>query len=294
MPTTEHRIRQHSIRRGRRRSRWVGRILLPLILVMVGSAGYIGYTTLRTNFGEPSCRSTALERSVTFTPEQSANAATITGIALKRGLPARAATIANATAIVESKLRNIKFGDRDSLGLFQQRTSQGWGTEAQILDPIYATNKFYDALVKVKGYELMAITKVAQEVQHSGFPDAYADHEEEGRILASALAGHSPGGIGCRLAAATVSSPAASIAKHLTTELGVPAAVDANGLHAAGRSTQQAWAAGSWAVAHAEADGIIAVTVGDRTWTRSRGEQAWSWQSATKPNSPAVVTIQLR
>ena len=76
--------------------------MLPLIVVMVCGAGYIAFTTFTTNFGEPSCRATALGRSVTFTPEQTANAATITAIALKRGLPARAATIANATAIVES------------------------------------------------------------------------------------------------------------------------------------------------------------------------------------------------
>jgi hypothetical protein len=175
--------------------------------------------------------------------------------------------------------------------LFQQRPSQGWGTEAEVLDPIHASNKFYDALIKVDGYQLMAITKVAQQVQHSGFPEAYAEHEEEGRLLASALTGHSPGGMGCRLDVATGSAPAASIAAHLTNELGVPATVAGNGVHVAGRDAQQAWAAGSWAVAHAEADGITAVTVGDRTWTRSRGEEAWSWHPATKANAATEVTL---
>src|SRR5450631_4591655 len=246
MSTAEARISHRSIQRGRRRRRWVGRIVLPLILVMVGGAGFIAYNTFKANFGEPSCRATALGRSATFTPEQTANAATITAIALKRGLPARAATIANATAIVESKLVNLKFGDRDSLGLFQQRPSQGWGTQAQILDPVHATNAFYDALVKINGYQSMAITQVAQQVQRSGFPQAYADHEEEGRILASTLAGHSPGGFGCRLDAATVSTPAARIAAQLTAEMGVPASVQASKVHATGRDAQQAWAAGSW------------------------------------------------
>jgi len=262
-----------------------------VIVALVGGAGYFAYTTFRTTFGEPSCRATALGRVVSFSPEQSANAATITGIALKRRLPARAATIANATAIVESKLRNIKFGDRDSLGLFQQRPSQGWGTEAQILDPVHATNKFYDALVKIKGYQSMPITKVAQEVQHSAFPQAYADHEEEGRILASTLAGHSPGGIGCRLDAAKASTPAAGLATHLTAELGVSAKVDSSTVRATGSNAQLAWAAGSWAVAHAQANGITSVTVGNRTWTRARGEEAWSWQAATKPIAPTSVTI---
>ena len=291
MPTTEARISQKSIRHGRRRRRWVGRIVLPLVLVLVGGAGYLAFNTFKANFGEPSCRAMALGRSATFTPEQSANAATISAIALKRGLPARAATIANATAIVESKLRNLKFGDRDSLGLFQQRPSQGWGTEEQILDPVYSTNKFYDALIKVDGYQSMEITKVAQEVQRSGFPEAYADHEEEGRILASTLAGHSPGGFGCRLDAPTVSTPAASIAKNLTAELGVSATVQGAGVRVTGRNAQAAWAAGAWAVAHAEADGLTSVTVGDRRWTRARGEDAWSWQAASSPIAPNVVMI---
>lgn len=261
---------------------------------MVGGAGYFGYTTLKANFGESSCRATALGKEVTFSPEQTANAATITAIALKRGLPARAATIANATAIQESRLRNIRFGDRDSIGLFQQRPSQGWGTVEQILDPVYATNAFYDALIKIDGYEAMEITKVAQAVQRSGAPEAYADHEQEGRVLASTLAGHSPGGIGCRLGAATESTPATSLAARLTAELGVPATVEGATVAVTGRSAQEAWAAGSWAVAHAESDGITAITVGDRSWTRARDSDAWSWQAADNPLAPRVVKVTRR
>jgi len=272
----------------------VGRLVLLVIVAIVGGAGYFGYTTLMTNSGQPSCRAVALGHDVSFSPEQTANAATITAIALKRGLPARAATIANATAIQESKLRNIRFGDRDSLGLFQQRPSQGWGTAEQILDPVYATNQFYDALIKINGYQAMEITKVAQLVQRSATPQAYASHEQEGRILASTLAGHSPGGIGCRLDAATVSTPAATIAEHLTAEMGVPATVQRREVHATGRNSQLAWAAGSWAVAHAETDGIISVTVGDRSWTRARGADALSWGAADKAIAPTSVTITRR
>ncbi len=268
--------------------------MLPVVVAIVGGAGYYAYTTLMTNSGQPSCRARALGHDVSFSPEQTANAATITAIALKRGLPARAATIANATAIQESKLRNIRFGDRDSLGLFQQRPSQGWGTAEQILDPVYATNKFYDALIKINGYQAMEITKVAQLVQHSATPQAYASHEQEGRILASTLAGHSPGGIGCRLDAATVSTPATTIAEDLTAELGVPATVQGTEVHATGRNAQLAWAAGSWAVAHAEADGVTSVTVGDRTWTRARGTDAWSWGRADTAIAPTSVTITRR
>jgi hypothetical protein len=279
---------------GRRRRRWVGRLLLLVIVAVVGGAGYVGYTTFTDNFGKPSCRATALGQSVTFSPEQSANAATITAIALRRGLPARAATIANATAIQESKLRNVRFGDRDSLGLFQQRPSQGWGTVEQILNPVYATNRFYDALIKIDGYESMEITKVAQKVQRSGSPSAYATHEQEGRVLASSLAGHSPGGFGCRLDAATVSTPASNLAGRLTAELGIPAAVERADVRASGRNAQEAWAAGSWAVAHAEADGITSVTVGNRAWTRARGDEGWSWHAAANAIAPTSVTITRR
>jgi hypothetical protein len=134
---------------------------------------------------------------VDLSTEQAENAATITAVAVGRGLPARAASIALATAFQESKLRNLDHGDRDSLGLFQQRPSQGWGTATQILDPYYAANRFYDALVKVDGYRDMRITVAAQQVQRSGFPEAYADHAADGRALASALTGWSPGRFSC-------------------------------------------------------------------------------------------------
>ncbi|HEX5919614.1 MAG TPA: hypothetical protein VFY76_17250 [Nocardioides sp.] len=129
--------------------------------------------------------------------EQAENAALITAIAVERGMPARAASIALATAYQESELYNIDYGDRDSVGLFQQRPSQGWGSVAQLTDPVYATNAFYDALQRVDGYDTMEITVAAQEVQRSGVPDAYADHEKDGRALASALTGNSRAALWC-------------------------------------------------------------------------------------------------
>ena len=130
---------------------------------------------------------------------QARYAGLITAIAVQRGMPARAASIALAAAYQESDLRNLDGGDRDSAGLFQQRPSQGWGTLDEIRDPVHATNAFYDALAKVDGYEELEITVAAQEVQRSGFPDAYADHEADARTVASALSGNSPEGFSCRL-----------------------------------------------------------------------------------------------
>ncbi|WP_407835902.1 C40 family peptidase [Streptomyces sp. DSM 116496] len=119
--------------------------------------------------------------------EQIPHAKTIvaTGIALK--VPERGQVVALATAIQESRLRNLTYGDRDSLGLFQQRPSQGWGTPEQIRDPVYASTKFYKGLLAVKGWQQMTITQAAQAVQLSGFPNAYAQWEPLARALQQAI-----------------------------------------------------------------------------------------------------------
>ncbi|MFE2281366.1 heavy metal transporter [Streptomyces sp. NPDC059454] len=132
-----------------------------------------------------------------FTPEQAVNAATITAVGTARELPERAVTIALATALQESALRNIDHGDRDSLGLFQQRPSQGWGTPEEIMDPVYAAGKFYEHLEEVPGYTRLPLTVAAQRVQRSGFPQAYAKHEPDAALLAAALTGRSAATLTC-------------------------------------------------------------------------------------------------
>lgn len=89
----------------------------------------------------------------------------IVGIASSRGLSARDALVALMVAMQESKLRNLPYGDRDSRGVFQQRTSQGWGTPQQILNPVYATNKFYDHLETVDNRDKLTLLEVAIKVQ---------------------------------------------------------------------------------------------------------------------------------
>jgi len=164
-------------------------------VVALVAAGIVGWRllddTVAPLLGGDSCTATVQGATVELDPEQAENAALIAAISVRRGMPPRAATIALATAYQESKLTNIDYGDRDSLGLFQQRPSQGWGTREQLLDPEYSINAFYDALAQVDGYETMEITVAAQEVQRSGYPEAYADHEADARVLASALTGQS-------------------------------------------------------------------------------------------------------
>jgi cell wall-associated NlpC family hydrolase len=124
---------------------------------------------------------------ITLDPEQMGNAETITAVTASRHLPNRAATVALATAMQESGLRNLNHGDRDSLGLFQQRPSQGWGTPAQITNPVHATTTFLQHLTAVPNWQTIPLTQAAQAVQHSAFPDAYAHWEPLAHALTDQL-----------------------------------------------------------------------------------------------------------
>lgn len=124
--------------------------------------------------------------------EQIPNAATIVATGIGLDVPKKGQIIALATAMQESRLRNLGYGDRDSLGLFQQRPSQGWGTAQQIRDPVYASERFYKALLKVHGWQQMTVTQAAQAVQRSGYPDAYSQWEELAAALQRAIAATFP------------------------------------------------------------------------------------------------------
>lgn len=222
----------------------------------------------------------------TLDADQADNAALITAVTVTRELPARAATIALATAVQESKLRNIDYGDRDSLGLFQQRPSQGWGTEAQVQDPIYATNAFLDVLVTIDGYREMPVTEAAQRVQRSAFPTAYADHEPEGRAFASALTGNSPASLICRLRAADDDAePLVAVTDRLAQDWGLTAsahdgAVLVDAAPVPGPDTaRHAWALAHWAVATAGVTGVEQVEAHGQVWRRAEGREA-QWRAA--------------
>ncbi len=275
--------------RARRLVRWVAGLSA---LGLVAGGAWVARDLLRATVGE-SCRATATGESVQFAPDQMHNAATITQLAVRRGLPARAATIGVATAIQESKLRNITYGDRDSVGLFQQRPSQGWGTVEQIMDPVYSTNAFYDALVKVDGWQDMRITEIAQEVQRSAYPEAYADHEHEGRYIASAISGHSPGGLGCRLDDPAGPGDSGALREAVLAETGFTGSSDGPRVVVRASDDRHAWGVGAWAVAQAKARQITRVQVADRVWERGRGKDAWEWQEAdeTVPTNQVVITL---
>jgi hypothetical protein len=252
-------------------------LTLLVVVGLVAAGAFFGGRFLLDSVVNPQCTISAGGMTETFDPEQTGNAALIAALSLKRDLPPRAATIALTTAIQESKIRNLRYGDRDSLGLFQQRPSQGWGTEEEILDPVYSTNTFFDALVKYKGYQSADITTIAQKVQKSGFPEAYRDHEGEGRVLASTLTGHSPAGLTCRLDAPTGSVAPADVAADLERQMGITDTTVGDGLlTVTAADATSAWAVAHWAVARAEQYGATAVSVGDRTWERADREGRWS------------------
>jgi hypothetical protein len=205
----------------------------------------------------------------TLSTEQAANAATISAVATSRKLPGRAVTIALATALQESKLVNVEYGDRDSVGLFQQRPSQGWGSPGQILDPRYAAGKFYDALVKVKGWQAMPVTRAAQAVQQSGHPGAYEQWEDQAGVLTRAFAGAEPAMLSCSFPEPTVAAAPAKVLQLLALELRhtrISATAQVGELRPA-----QPWAAAGWLVAKADRLGIETVALDGRRWTRTDG-----------------------
>lgn len=212
----------------------------------------------------------------TLQPDQMSNAATIAAVASKEGLPAHAVTVALATALQESKLRNLSGGDRDSVGLFQQRPSQGWGTPEQLQDPVYAATAFYEKLTKLDGWESMPVTQAAQSVQRSGAPDAYAQWEPEARVAAAALTGQYPAALTCRNIA--VGPARADLVQTAVAELGT---ARLSGAHPAA----QGWAISAWLVARAPTVGVDKVSFAGQSWTAASG--AW----AADPNAGQNLSL---
>ncbi|WP_441005422.1 hypothetical protein [Arthrobacter sp. PsM3] len=275
-------------RRGSLRRRFV--LLLTLAMVAGGTFTAMAFVQRSEVLITEHCTAAGAGSSDLAT-DQAANAGLITAVAVRRGLPARAASIALATAMQESKLRNIGHGDQagpDSRGLFQQRPSQGWGTLEQVMDPYHATNAFYDALAKVPGYETLDITVAAQRVQRSAYPDAYAPHEVMARAFASSLTGQTPAGLDCSLRDPDAAGDTAAVQERLAAAFGgLPASTEGRTLLLDAEGTQ-AWAVAQWAVANAKALSITEVQAEGRSWSRQARN---GWQSAEVPAGQVRVTV---
>lgn len=283
------------------------------VLAALGVAAAGGYLAVRTGAGplpQPEgCSVTVAQHAVSLSTDQAENASIIAAVAERRGLPARAISIAIATAYQESKLQNLDGGDRDSIGLFQQRPSQGWGTPKQIRHPFYAAGAFYDALQQVDGYQDMPITQAAQAVQRSAFPDAYAVHELDGRTVASAMSGYSPARFTCVVHASSAAAqdmapdgltPRANAVRHAITRAfgqlpmggfapgGVSSGHTPGSAHYEGRAIdvffrpisadnqRRGWVLASYLVANASRLSIQHVIFDGRIWTAgSSSENGW-------------------
>ena len=129
-----------------------------------------------------------------------ANATTIVNTGKSLAIPEQGQVIALMAALAESTLVNLDYGDRDSLGLFQQRPSTGWGTPEQIMDPVLSSKAFYGladhttnpGLVDISGWESMSPGEAAQAVQRSAVPDGYDRWEPDARLLVAAINGTAP------------------------------------------------------------------------------------------------------
>jgi len=232
--------------------------------------------------GATGCTVSGASGKYSLSPEQAQNAAIIAAVAFKDGLPDHAVTVALATSLQESGLMNLPYGDRDSVGLFQQRPSQGWGTRAQLLDPVYSASAFYAALTLVPGWQAMSVTDAAQAVQRSADAGAYGAWADEARGMAVALTGEVPAGLSCRLVGFGGAAPApTALGQALTGEMGS----DLLGVPVA---TKTGWRIAAWLVAHAYNYHVRSVAFAGTRWQSGSG----GWKRDPGQPAPQTVTLQ--
>lgn len=169
---------------------------LLLVLVVVIAAGVGAVSVLFGGGAAYACTATVTTPGTApagLTAEQAGNAAVIIGVGQRLGVPPRGWVIAIATALQESDLINLgdlgADNDHDSLGLFQQRPSQGWGTPVEIMNPEHAATSFYQRLQRVPRWHSLPVTDAAQAVQRSAYPDAYSKHEARAAAIVAAYTG---------------------------------------------------------------------------------------------------------
>jgi hypothetical protein len=291
----------HLTRRGRTA------IAATVVLALAGG-GLYAYKEVTGLVLVERCAASTTAGKVSVSPEQAGNAATIAGVGVRRKLPERAVVIAIATAMQESKLRNLPHGDRDSLGLFQQRPSQGWGTAGQLRDPLYASERFYDELLKVPEYRNLPLTVAAQRVQRSATPQAYAKHENEAQVLATGLTGRAGKAVTCAIrpdnytyqamGASGLTPRGNRVRQELRRTFGklsvggfAPGGVRSGHVtgsaHDDGRAFDVAvgqptaahrrtgWAVAQWAVSRADGLGVTEVIYDGSIWTARRSGEGW-------------------
>jgi hypothetical protein len=241
------------------------------------------------------CSAASTHQSVLLDTQQASIAATIAGVAHQESMPRQAVTIAYATAMQESKLHNLDYGTSDSVGVFQQRPSQGWGPARKLENPVYAATKFFHALKSVQGYQTMPVYQAAQAVQRSADGSAYMQYQRMAAEMAGAFTGQRDHAVYCWSTAAAPHHPdVAAITQGLastfgqaTAELARPAQHHTM-LVPIGRP-RLGWTVASWLVTHASTYGIHQVRFGGYQWRASAGTKGW----VRDAGAPPAGTIQL-
>lgn len=240
------------------------------------------------------CAADAGGQEVQLTPAQAGIAAVIAGVANRRALPARAVAIAYATALQESKLQNLHYGDLDSVGVFQQRPSQGWGTVQQIEDPVYATERFFDALIEVPQYLTIPIDVAAQDVQHSADGSAYAQWADLGTSLAAAFTGADPHSVWCSYSDPAAATSLAAASRAMTAAFGLTARRKGKGqsMIVSVGAVAQGWAVAGWLVTHGGEYGIDSVRYGGYQWLGFSGPGRWRAERVTPPALGGTASVE--
>lgn len=279
-----------------------GAIVGTVLVLVLGTAGYFVYYSLQKVINPPpppGCQVGTGVQALTLDTDQAAIAATIAGVAARHGLPRRAVTIAYAAALQESKLRNLDYGDRDSVGIFQQRPSQGWGPASKLKDPVYATTRFFAALLQVPGYATMPVYQAAQDVQHSADGSAYAQWAQVAGQLTEYFTGSSPHGVSCWYTPAGQAN-LAGVVRRMTQTFGPQgrgAVVASVTLDRSGQSKAEvvhvqrasAWTVAGWLVAHARDYGLSEVRYAGYTWKAADGSMGWQRDPDPTPPSGKAV-----
>ena len=279
--------------------------VLTVIAVLLAVGGFAAYKAYQHYVVQlltvPGCQAGTGNNAIPLDFGQAADAATIAGVAVRQHLPRQALTIAYATALQEAKLENPANGDLDSVGIFQQRPSEGWGSATQLQDPAYAAAAFFRALVKVPGYTTIPVYQAAQDVQRSADGSAYEQYAQNGTALAAYFTA-TPHAVTCWYSPATQASNLG-----VSTKLNLKAAgdglTDAFGQPGAGRAVlaistartgasgtvkvtaASGWAVASWLVASAGNYGITQVHYSGYQWTAGLTETSWQPDSAAGAGS---------
>jgi hypothetical protein len=269
-----------------RRPRW-RRVVIILVVIaaLLGAASYGVYTLYRhitTALVLPGCQAGTGANAVSVDPDQAPVAATIAGVAARMGLSNRALAIAYATALQESKLTNLTYGDRDSVGVFQQRPSEGWGTTAQLEDPQYASTAFFKALVKVPDYLKIPEYQAAQDVQHSAEGSAYEQWQTTAEQLAAAYTA-TPHAVTCWYQPAAKAKPQTGTVSARMTQVFGPASREALLTSVTATSTAmkvdvtatQGWTVANWLMSHASMYGLTRISYDGWQWSASLTETTW-------------------